>query len=90
MMIKVKPLASLKPGEAPDSNTLYIDSSGALVTTVGAGASVAATETNWAVTYSYNANGTVATETRTAGTTTQTRSYGYDASGNLISIGAWV
>ena len=41
MNIKVKPLASLAPGEKPDSNTLYTDANGALVTTAGAAAAVA-------------------------------------------------
>ncbi len=49
----------------------------------------AAIETNWATTYAYSASGQITSETRTSGALTQTRPYGYDGSGNLVSIGAW-
>ena len=46
------------------------------------------TETNWATTYGYT-DDRITSETRTAGSVTQTRAYTYDAAGNLTGIGAW-
>lgn len=40
-------------------------------------------------TFTYDANGNVATEARTIGATTYTRSFTYDANGNLLTVGAW-
>jgi hypothetical protein len=61
MNIKVKPLASLAPGEKPDSNTLYTDASGALVTTAGAAAGVSSSG-------STSSNGGIIAGVDTAGT----------------------
>jgi hypothetical protein len=91
MTLKVKPLASLEPGEAPDSNTLYTDSTGALVTTAGAGASVAAQAWEDAG-YILSASGQLTSETQKRGSETRTRTWTYstDASGNVTATaGAW-
>ncbi len=74
-------------GVAPSGKNVAISSTedGKLVVSV---ASPSESDTNWATTYAYT-NGQISRETRTAGAVTQTRAYGYDGSGNLVSIGAW-
>ena len=51
---------------------------------------VSLADVNWSTTYAYNASNQITSETRTDGSTTQTRTYSYDANGNLTGIGAWV
>jgi hypothetical protein len=93
MTLKVKPLASLAPGEAPDSNTLYTDASGALVTTAGAGVSVSTAVTWEDGAYTLDANGNLKSETQVNSSTgaTRTRTWTYTTSGSdtVATPGAW-
>lgn len=89
MTLKVKPLASLAPGEAPDSNTLYTNAQGQLMTNATSGGA-----SNIGITRAWNAAGLIATDTATlAGSAVSyTRTITVSTARNLstwAAISAW-
>ncbi|WP_310609216.1 hypothetical protein [Limnohabitans sp.] len=95
MPVKVKLLSSLLPGMQPDSNTLYVDRSGALVVALTDTMSFSAATTWEDAGYKLNAQGNVVSEMQinsaTGATRTRAWTYTTDADGNVTaSAGAWV